>query len=224
MFQTMIKKSIQKSQHCQRNWDLTREIPEEDLNVMRSAVTECPSKQNLVYYTPYFITHRDTIEEIYSYTKGFKSLENGEWVSRTNSQVLANLLVVFVQNKDVLKDVQVKYDDIPKDLYAKYSEEGDVHAIFKNNFKWNQHTQNEMMVSVGIASGYLNLTATMLGYSTGCCQCYDIPKVKKLLGIYEEPLLMMGVGFKDETRNRREHHKEDFVFPTFTKKIEVIDI
>lgn len=215
MFQTMIKKSIQKSQHCQRNWDLTREIPEEDLDVMRSAVTECPSKQNLVYYTPYFITHRDTIEEIYSYTQGFRSLENGEWVDRTNSQVLANLLVVFVQNTDVLKDVQVKYED------GKFS---DVHHIVTNNYEWNKKAQDEMMVSIGIASGYLNLTATMLGYSTGCCQCYDQPKVKKLLGIYEEPLLMMGVGFKDETRNRREHHKDDFVFPTFTKKIEVIDI
>lgn len=216
MFQTMIKKSIQKSQHCQRNWDLGREIPEEDLDVLRSAVTECPSKQNLVYYTPYFITHRETIEAIHSHTEGFKNLEDGVWKDHTNSQVLANLLVVFVQNSDVLKTVKVAYEDGIAE---------DAHNIVKNNFEWNNETQDEMMVSIGIASGYLNLTATMLGYSTGCCQCYDVDPIKELLGIIEKPILMMGVGFKDDSRNRRQHHVEDgFLFPTFSKKIEVVDI
>ena len=29
-----IKKSIFKSQHCQRNWDLTQEMPEDDLDTL----------------------------------------------------------------------------------------------------------------------------------------------------------------------------------------------
>ena len=30
----------------------------------------------------------------------------------------------------------------------------------------------------------------------------------------EPPVLLMGVGIADKTRDRREHHTEDFVFPS----------
>ena len=33
MFQQMLKKSIYKSQKCQRNWDLSKDIPKEDVDV-----------------------------------------------------------------------------------------------------------------------------------------------------------------------------------------------
>ena len=55
MFHKMIEKAVHKSQHCQRNWDLTKEVPERDLQVMETAVTQCPSKQNYAYYKPYII-------------------------------------------------------------------------------------------------------------------------------------------------------------------------
>jgi ferredoxin len=46
----MIEKSVHKSQHCQRNWDLSKEVPKRDLEVMETAITQCPSKQNYAYY------------------------------------------------------------------------------------------------------------------------------------------------------------------------------
>ena len=33
--------------------------------------------------------------------------------------------------------------------------------------------------AVGIAAGYLNVTAAMLGYATGCCACGDFDKIPR---------------------------------------------
>ena len=46
---TDIKKSIIRSQHCQRNWDLAKEVYEADLELMLHSVTQCPSKQNAAF-------------------------------------------------------------------------------------------------------------------------------------------------------------------------------
>ena len=70
-------------------------------------------------------------------------------------------------------------------------------------------------MAIGIAAGYVNVVATQLGYSTGCCKCMDSKAVEEILG--ESPILLMGVGVADKTRDRREHHTEDFKFPTLKK-------
>lgn len=207
MYNDIISKSIIKSQHCQRNWDLTREIPEEDMKILESAVTECPSKQNVVFYTPYFITDRKVIEDIYNATNGF-TVSYKDGTSQKNSQVLANLLVVFVANREFMKE---HYRNIPiKDA--------------QEQAKITESVNKDMLLNVGVASGYLNLTANMLGYSTGCCSCFDYNQMKKILGTDEGILLLMGIGYKDENRPRREHHNEDFVFPTFKKNMSVVKI
>ena len=70
-------------------------------------------------------------------------------------------------------------------------------------------------MAIGIAAGYVNLIATQLGYSTGCCKCMDSDAITEIIG--EAPILMMGVGFPDIKKNRREHHTENFKFPTLKK-------
>ena len=44
-----IKKAVIRSQHCQRNFDLTKSIPENDLELLIHAATNCPSKQNIAF-------------------------------------------------------------------------------------------------------------------------------------------------------------------------------
>lgn len=197
-----IKNAIIRSQHCQRNWDLSKQIPEEDLDVIITSVTECPSKQNIGFYKVIAITDRDVIEKIHLQTNGFTT---GPTSSVTNSQVLANLLLVFVDP-----------DDEPeKNMYGKmfvqskdYAEErGETSAL-----------ERDKITAIGIAAGYSNVVASMLGYQTGCCACYNSNGVKEILGIDNEVHLLMGIGYKDETRNRREHHYEDFVFPAKKKQ------
>ena len=65
-----------------------------------------------------------------------------------------------------------------------------------------------MNQAVGIAAGYVNIVATLLGYETGYCRCVmDKEKALSLLGIDKKVpiILIMGVGFKNEGTNRRSH-------------------
>ena len=201
----MIEKAVHKSQHCQRNWDLSKEVPKRDLEVMETAITQCPSKQNYAYYKPYIITNREIIEKIYNQTDGF--IINSEGDSVKNVQVLANVLVVFVEDNEYMRiAVRDKNAKLAMDAGEDLPEQ-----IRQRN------------ISIGIAAGYLNLSATMLGYSTGCCTCFNANGIRKILGIEEHVLLLMGVGWPDENRPRREKHDDpDFIYPTFKKNLEAV--
>ena len=193
---TTIKKSVIKSQHCQRNWDLERSIPEKDIETMLHAVTQCPSKQNSAFYKVHIIQNRKIIEKIHKNTKGFRLGGTDEIV--TNSQTLANLLFVF--------------ENVPHSNRIKIKNVRDEGSELKT-------IERDTNVALGIASGYLNLTATMLGYSTGCCQCFDIPAIQKILKTRNHISLMMGVGYKNLKVNRRLHHNDHTKrFDTFKKE------
>ena len=56
MMNVDIEKAVIRSQHCQRNFDLEKEIPEKDLKTLVHASTQCPSKQNISFYNLHFIT------------------------------------------------------------------------------------------------------------------------------------------------------------------------
>jgi nitroreductase len=199
-----ITKSIIKSQHCQRNWDLTKSIPDEDIDLMVTAVTQCPSKQNVAFYKTHFITNREIIEAIHAQTSGFGMNNTYPIEYTTNSQTLANLLVVFEE-----------YD---------FSKAKD--PVFRNDQTAQQHLpknketlKRDQEMAVGIAAGYLNLTSNLMGYSTGCCACFNPDAIVEILGMSGKPLLLMGIGYKDPDRNRRIHHTDpNFVFPTKSKQ------
>ncbi|HMN69826.1 MAG TPA: nitroreductase family protein [Bdellovibrionales bacterium] len=205
-----VKKAIRRSQHCQRNWDLSREISAEDLEVFATAVSECPSKQNLAFYKVHFVTNRELIEKMHAVTDGFiLNYETQESV--TNPQVLANLVVIF-EDKPV--ELNSKKDQRRNAQTMAYSGEDKVSAAEAKNI-----LDRDANMAVGIAAGYLNLTANLMGYSTGCCACFDSQAIREILNLQGLPLLMMGVGFKDPDRNRLVHHlNSEFVFPTKPKQ------
>jgi hypothetical protein len=187
----ILEQSILNSQHCQRNWDLSKNISQEDLNTLVSAVTECPSKQNIAYYKCHFITNRSVIEKIYDNTDGFVVSYNPK-ITHRNTQTLANLVVAF--------------EEIPiPSLHLT--------GIIGNNDSFDftmesdgaEMLQRDKEMSVGIASGYLNLTSNILGYSTGYCACFDSFTMANVLGINNKILLLLGIGFKDDNMNRRQH-------------------
>jgi nitroreductase len=201
-----IKKAIIKSQHCQRNWDLTKSIPEEHLEILKTSITQSPSLQNVAFYKVHFIQDRNTIEAVHDCTHGapYRVTEKGKLVDpnpkeddhlyemgdTTQTQVLANLVVVF---EEYYK---------PEDY-------------FKEKRIENSPKEFDKTVAVGIASGYLNLTANLLGYETGCCISIDHNKLKDTLNMEGKPLLVMGVGYKDPTRNRRIHQTDSEIkYPT----------
>lgn len=198
----MLLKAIHKSQHVQRNWDLSKSIPEEDLEIIEQACLGAPSKQNVTFFKPYFITDRDVIEKIHRNTSGFyiqDGVKGGKAPKgdrlTTNPQTLANLLIVFTKNFD------------------KEQAKG-------NTDQWHngELMETDMHQAVGVAAGYVNMTAALLGYSTGCCSCCNKDEIQRILDIDEKPILLMGVGYPDASKPRRQHHlKDELVFPTNRK-------
>lgn len=201
----MIKKSIQKSQHCNRNWDLTQEMPQADIDLMIEAATQCPTKQNLNHYKTHVITDRAIIEQIEAATAipDFGSADNDfrgydgvqgydEGKGPTNSQLSAHAVFAFVEDSPWQMGEEVR-DPAEK-------EQGMSAVSYKE----------DRDQAVGIAAGYLNLVSTMMGYSTGCCKCFHVSKVNELLGLPEgkDTVLLMGIGIADPSRQRQEHHTD----------------
>lgn len=204
-----ITKAILRSQHCQRNWDLEQEIPEQDLELLYTAATQCPSKQNVAFYKAHFILNRSIIEKIHSKTLGFTTKDG----HTTNTQILANLVVVLEEHIDLTNDNVWRNEETSKVL------DGTDNGSSQKTLNIDQH------MAVGVAAGYLNLTASMLGYATGCCACFDAAGVKEILNLENYPLLLMGIGFKDPSLNRRVHHLDhNFVFPNKAKQSITVNV
>lgn len=201
-----ITKAIHRSQHTQRNFDLSKEMPAEHLELFKVAATQCPSKQNIAHYKIHMITNRDVIEKVHALTPIMR--HDGKGMT-SNSQVLANLLVVFEEYRDMSNAKDQGRNDETTMLYAKGQNDQRAYDVL----------ERDANVAVGIAAGYLNLVGGLMGYGTGCCQCMDEPAVMEVLGLTGRPLLLMGIGFKNEDLNRRVHHSQpDFVFPTRSKQ------
>lgn len=214
MFNKIIHDAILKSQRCQRNWDLSKQIPEEHIRVIETAVTQCPSKQNITFYKPIFITNREIIEKIYEKSMGAYTVDcdTGEGKCNTNPQVLANLLVALVEDYDVndlTKNPQIKqHFGIPLSEFEINNEQYKYRDYEHMISQMESQYKRDQAIAVGIAAGYMNLSSSLMGYSTGCCQCVDDDAVSNILGTNRKLLLLMGIGFKDKNRPRREHHKE----------------
>ena len=209
MFNSMIQKAVLSSQRCQRNWDLSKRIPEEDLQVLETAITECPSKQNYVFYKPYLITNREIIDKLYHQTADGYIHEDG--TENKNTQILANVVVAFEESFQWQQ--QIKDDNSIRNEEAQ--------QYLKSNIS-PPSLDFQRTISIGIATGYLNLTASLMGYKTGCCTCFNRQTVKQILKTQNNVHLLMGIGFADPSRPRREHHKRpDLTFPTHSKNIEV---
>lgn len=203
-----LKKSHILGQHCQRNYDLTQKMPDVDVDVIIHAATNCPSKQNLDFYSVVAIQNREIIEQIYQVTDTGKG--------RKNPQVLGQLLLVFVSNPDRVS------------LHERNDEARSLSDIANFTDESNTRLFTDMHQAIGVAAGFVNVTSSMLGYRCGCNKCFEPETVKEILNLSEneEPILMMGVGIHDQNRNRREEHNEGFLVGTFKKipiKVRKID-
>ena len=199
---------IPNSQHCQRNWDLTKEVTDEQIEILKLAVTQCPSKQNNAFYWVHFIKNRELIEKLYNCTWGYYDRQSTSPVYsgkrtedhvRRNDQCYANLLVVFESffnyelqgiagyaddrtsdNEDVMFDSNMTDEQ-------KRNFEIDPKEIFNDgtmNDKVQKLIARDRTMALGIASGYLNVAAHQLGLKTGFNQCFgNPPKTDK----YEQP-------------------------------------
>ena len=146
-----IFKAIHRSQHTQRNYDLGKTMPVEDFDLIVEAATQCPSKQNISFYKAHFITNRKMIEDIHEWTDGF-TIYNQRGITNkttTNSQVLANLLIVFEAHRD----------PYAKDRNAETHAEqnGNVQLDYDKNWV----LERDQNMAIGVAAGYVNMTCLL---------------------------------------------------------------
>ncbi len=199
-----IMKAVLRSQHCQRNFDLSKTIPDEDLDLMINAATNCPSKQNISFYDLYVIRDQETIAKIHKLSTGVtahNTITGERDIPTTNSQTLANVLFLYI-HKDL--------DEVTPSAFEKWSRADEAELkVF----------ERDVNTAIGISAGYVNFAASLLGYATGCCQCFQKEEIRKLLGLKKGPDLLMGIGYSDETRNRRIHATQsELMFPTRAKE------
>ena len=196
---TNIKKAVIRSQHVQRNWDLSQEMHQGDIDLLVHAATNCPSKQNFKFYDLHVITNRNSIEEIHKNTNGLgiTNEETGNAEFTTNSQVLAHSLFIFT---DTIRST--KYEEKWK------NDDGGL----------DQNWMRDQDMAIGIAAGYINVIASQLGYGTGCCACFHNEPIQEIIGATDRVVLMMGVGIKDDSLNRRVHHETGRMMHTFVKE------
>lgn len=215
-----IFKSIHRSQHCQRNWNLDKKIPQEDIDMIMESITQCPSKQNRAFYKVHLVQDRDIIETIHSYSDGCGQQHIGPTFTTTNTQVLAHLCIIFeqlpikqfVRREYGLNLALVQKIDLSTIDFEKHIVDTDLVAEIERDVLKDQN------MAMGIAAGYANLSASLLGYSTGCCACFDGYAVKDLLGLESAPELIMGIGIPGEKPRRVHHYDDSITFRTNKKQ------
>jgi len=197
-----IKQAIDVAQKAQRNFDLSRTIPMEDIETMIYAAQNSPSKQNETHYALKVYTDPKIIEQVYYETRKFTahskdnvldaySDEKGEFwqdekISVYNSQILSNVLFVYTDDEDHIR--------------------GGEHKLALNNRAvCGPAFEEQKNYSVGISVGELILTASMLGYKCGVCCGFNRPEVKQIVDSESEVKLLVGIGFENKNLDRQFH-------------------
>jgi nitroreductase len=224
------KNLLWNSQRCQRNWDLTKTIPSEDIELMVHACKSSPSKQNEPHFRVYGIENFDLRKKIYNETLNFAHDSDGVSLCfnkdgsinyKRQSQLMGNFLFVFCRDKGNIYRSGESYcgsEFLEEDKNVPYAGTVDLSTAEKK--KKVQDKYNAMgLHAIGISVGYLLITAHMLGYKTGCSSGFDADIVTEITG-HPRPEIIVAVGYSDETRNRREEHFErGRLFPSWNKDI-----
>jgi nitroreductase len=234
-----IKKAVDIAQRAQRNYDLSKSIPKEDLETFVYSAVNSPSKQNETHYQLKIYTNQEIIKKIYDCTKRFSLIKNKEdiinsfeenkdgvfWqnidTSVHNSQILSNVLFVYVDD-----------DGVPRGGSSTIAQQ-----TSNLNSESLQNYNNQKNFSIGISVGQLILSATLLGYKTGICSAFDPYAVQKVINTDKQVKLLVGIGYENQGIDRQLHAltknkdvlekfrngnlEEFWRFPSFTKNIKV---
>jgi len=194
------KKIIDTIRQCQRNWDLTKRIPQEHIDHWIYIATHSPSKQDEAYYNLYVITNIEKIKLLLDHTWGHTfEIAPGNYKAFTRQpQMGANAYFLFG-----LKDLK-KIAPLTKEQYP----DG---TLFKPEDP--RRTKNKY-VSLGIAVGLIAQSAARLGYKVGfntnhCDQ--NIWKKELQIPESEEIYTGIGIGYPQEGRERNETDETEYM-------------
>ena len=181
-------------QHCQRNWDLSRTVSDEDVDNLVRIATAMPIKQNNDYFDLVVIRDRATIEQLVmltprgayagadeerklrqaypdssTYPAGIDSWEQLVEMWHINPQVLAPLLIVFVR-----KPINAAEIDDRSGYATLFGEHSDIF--------WKMVDQ-DMFTAIGLAAGAMIAYCRDRGMATAMCSCHNHQAVAQLLDL-----------------------------------------
>ena len=89
------QEAIKHARRCQRNWDLTKTIPQEHIDHWIHLATHAPSKQDESFFDLYVVTDREKIDFLRNeHSWGFTVGGGTDHVVR-NPQMGANVMFIF---------------------------------------------------------------------------------------------------------------------------------
>ena len=202
----LIEQSVNVAQRCQRNYDLSKSIPNNDLDTIIHAARNAPTKQNENHFSIYVCTNQEIINKIYNQTKLFLLMDDDksdyfgekdgifwqkESYSVNNSQVLANAVLIYFEDiKNLRCGTHIQ-------ATRETSELSESRKILNEQVNY----------SIGIPVGQAILASAMLGYKTGICSAFHKKEVAEILETEKEAKLCVGIGFENKEIDRRYHSK-----------------
>ena len=214
------------SKQAQRNWDLDKTIPQEDLETLIYAAKNSPKKQMETHYALHVFTDQEKIRAIYDQTKKFSlfPVDNPEFQDSMYADGKADYGDMFKDKDGEFwqdDDYSIKNSQILANAMFVYTEDrrtvrGGTHFLAQEGGSKNVMTIYEEQIdfSIGISVGQLILAAAMMGYKTGICSALDSPGIGKLLptnkqtqdNVYNAKLII-GVGYEQDGVDRRLHQE-----------------
>jgi len=197
------KEAVLTVRKCQRNWDLSKTIPQEHIDHWTYLATNSPSKQDESRFGLCVITRKDILEKIYD-DFAWGSHRFGNDAGR-NTQMGANALFVFAEID--ASDDEYDTDGISQN-HDVISDEFDL----RTNFNFNR--------DIGLAMGIVSFSAAQLGNKTGFCtnviyNNYTFKDWRKLLGIPLEqkwdPTVVLGIGYPDESLDWYQSRDQEYL-------------
>lgn len=234
MNEKIVKDAIEGTAVVQRNYDLSKKIPDHHLETLIYAAANSPSKQSEEHYSVRVFTEPNKIRQIYTdctklfglakdeddFKEMYKEVngvfQQNEELSITNSQVWANVLFVFIER---IGETRGGSSWIAENE-SKLKNQGNTHRTPRN--RWGNARDilwDQVRYSMGISIGQLILTANMLGYKTGINSGFYYDRLQYYLNegkeINEdhylgndgknEAKMMIGIGFPQEGVDSRMH-------------------
>lgn len=174
--------AVKSAERCQRNWNHSKPVIEEDVKKIVDVATTMPTKQNREYYELMVSTNPNFNRTCYKHAIDPQSEHFKDRKIHRNTQVTAPLVMIWKPTS-------------PDDLFITDSDE------FTQNY----------LISIGISSGAAVLTANQLGYKTGFCSCIedetlfeDVEKIYNISVTNRFRTLIVGFGYPDENFDRQD--------------------
>ena len=164
-----IKHISQTIRRCQRNWDKSKQVPREHIELLAEVGKTAPTKQDEAYYDIYVVTDDKLIEKLYETSGGYTAFHNNKFEVYPNSQTRGNLVFCWTTRRPTTMRNYYQDDiDLEQDtaFASNLTDVDKTPGTPKDPKEWSRDIENTY-TSIGISMACVAQAAARLGYVTG---------------------------------------------------------